>query len=432
MKLSEYNENNIDAFKRLLMSSNPLSRVLNFFINVFWALFKGIKKLLGRDKIEQAVKVETKVEIPLFKLSDFYNFDYDRKKETIVFVDLLAEGSDSSGALDYAKRKIEKLEKDYQVISLCYKRFSDQFYVVSNGSKIYVDDIELLFVNHNVKKLCINNLVFNTDAECFIDRIVDIRKRYVFMTEYVFHDYLSLCPSYFLITKEGSPCDMKNCTECLYNNPYRTVVINDIETYRDRFRKLFKVTDEFVFFSKFSFDMVTKVYPEIADRSKIIPHEPLLSDSCSKYIKPKDDGVITVGFVGFFHHIKGSDLFIETVDELRSRGLKIKPVVVGYKEEESYKELDYKFTGRYKRDDLGKLLSENKVDLVIYPSLNSETYSYIVQELMLLNVPLVVLRRGAPAERIENKYKLGVIAEEINCKCVADAAVSLLGVIADE
>ena len=67
---------------------------MNFFINVFWALFKGVKKLLGKDKIEQAVKVETKIELPLFKLSDFYNFDYDRDKETIVFVDLLAEGSD--------------------------------------------------------------------------------------------------------------------------------------------------------------------------------------------------------------------------------------------------------------------------------------------------------------------------------------------------
>ena len=432
MKLTEYNENNIDAFKRLLMSSNPLSRVLNFFINVFWALFKGIKKLLGRDKIEQAVKVETKVELPLFKLSDFYNFNYDRDKETIVFVDLLAEGSDSSGALDYAKRKIEKLKKDYQLICLCYKRFSDQFYVVSNGSKIYVDDIELLFVNHNVRKLFINNLVFNTDTECFIDRIVYLKGKYDFVSEYVFHDYLSLCPSYFLITKEGKPCDMKNCTECLYNNPYRTLVCNDIEVYRERFRKLFKVTDEFVFFSSFSYGMVTGVYPEIADRSKIIPHEPLLSDSCSKYIRPEDDGVITIGFVGFFHHIKGSDLFIETIDELRSRGLKIRPVVIGYKEEESYKDLDYKFTGRYKRDDLGKLLSENKVDLVIYPSLNSETYSYIVQELMLLNVPLVVLRRGAPAERIENKYKLGVIAEEINSKCVADATVKLLEVIGNE
>lgn len=432
MKLSEYNENNIDAFKRLLMSSNPLSSVLNFFINVFWAIFKGIKKLLGKDKIEQAVKVETKVDMPLFKLSDFYNFNYDENKETVVFVDLLAEGSDSSGALDYAKRKIENLERDYQVICLGYKRFSDQFYVVSKGSKIYVDDIELLFVNHNVKKLCINNLVFNTDAESFIDKIVDLRGRYDFLTEYVFHDYLSLCPSYFLITKEGNPCDMKNCTECLYNNPYRTVVINDIETYRDRFRKLFRIIDEFVFFSKFSYDMVTRVYPEIVERSKIIPHEPLLSDSCSKYIRPKDDGLITVGFVGFFHHIKGSDLFIETIDELRSRDLKIRPVVIGYKEEESYKSLDYKFTGRYKRDDLGKLLSENKVDLVIYPSLNSETYSYIVQELMLLNVPLVVLRRGAPAERIENKYKLGVIAEEINCKCVADATVKLLEVIGNE
>ena len=426
MKLCQYNENNIDAFKRLLMSSNPLSKVLNFFINIFWALFKGIKKLLGKDKIEQVVKTETKVEMPLFKLSDFYNFDYEKDKETIVFFDLKAEGSDSSGALDYANRKIEKLEKDYQVIRLCYKRFTDQLYVVSNGSGIYVDDIGLLFKNHLVKRLCINNLVFNSDAEVLVDRIVSLKEEYGFEIEYVFHDYLSLCPSYFLITKEDNPCDMRNCKECLYNNPYRTVVTNDIEEYRNRFRKLFKVTDEFVFFSKFSFDMVTKIYPDIVDRSKIIPHEPLLSENCSKYVKPEDDGVITVGFVGFFHHIKGSDLFIETVDELRNMGLNIKPVVIGYKEEESYRELDYKFTGRYKRDNLGSLLSENNVDLVIYPSLNSETYSYIVQELMLLNVPLVVLRRGAPAERIENKYESGAIAEEINARSLADAAVKII------
>lgn len=408
------------------MSSNPLSKVLNFFINIFWALFKSVKKLLGKDKIEQVVKTDTVVEAPLFKLSDFYNFNYDKDKETVVFLDLMAEGKDSSGALDYAGKKIEKLEKDYQVIRLCYKRFTDQIYVVSNGSEIYVDDIGLLFKNHTVNKLCINNLVFNTDAKTLIDKIADLKDVYRFEIEYVFHDYLSLCPSYFLITKEGNPCDMNNCKECLYNNPYRTVVTNDIEEYRKRFRKLFSVTDEFVFFSEFSFNMVTKVYPEIINRSKIIPHEPLLSENCLKYIKPEDDGVITVGFVGFFHHIKGSDLFIETIDELRNRGLNVKPVVIGYKEEESYKELNYKFTGRYKRDDLGKLLSENKVDLVIYPSLNSETYSYIVQELMLLNVPVVVLRRGAPAERIENQYKNGEIAEEINAKSLADASEKLI------
>lgn len=408
------------------MSSNPLSKVLNFFINIFWALFKSVKKLLGKDKIEQVVKTDTVVEAPLFKLSDFYNFNYDKDKETVVFLDLMAEGKDSSGALDYAGKKIEKLEKDYQVIRLCYKRFTDQIYVVSNGSEIYVDDIGLLFKNHAVNKLCINNLVFNTDAKTLIDKIADLKDVYRFEIEYVFHDYLSLCPSYFLITKEGNPCDMNNCKECLYNNPYRTVVTNDIEDYRKRFRKLFSVTDEFVFFSEFSFNMVTKVYPEIINRSKIIPHEPLLSENCLKYIKPEDDGVITVGFVGFFHHIKGSDLFIETIDELKNRGLNVKPVVIGYKEEESYKELNYKFTGRYKRDDLGGLLSENKVDFVIYPSLNSETYSYIVQELMLLNVPVVVLRRGAPAERIENQYKNGEIAEEINAKSLADASEKLI------
>lgn len=426
MKLTEYSENNVDALKRLLMGSNSLSKLLNFFINIFWAIFKGIKKILGKDKIEQVVKEEKPVEVSLFKLSDFYNFSYDCNLETIIFLDLKAEGNDSSGALDYAKKKIERLEKEYQVIRLIYRRFTNHLYLISNNSEIYVDDLNLLFTKNNIVKLCINNLVFNTDAEDLIDEIVKLKKEYDFNIEYVFHDYLSICPSYFLITSEGNPCDMNKCRECLYNNPYRTLVINDIEDYRKRFRKLFENTDEFIFFSDFSFRMVTKIYPDIAYRSKIIPHEPLLSDKCSKYLKPEDDGVITVGFVGFFHHIKGSDLFIETIDELKNRGLSIKPVIIGYKEEGSYAELDYKFTGRYQRDDLGRLLSENKVDLVIYPSLNSETYSYIVQELMLLKVPLVVLRRGAPAERIENKYDLGAIAEEINAESLSSATMALL------
>ena len=426
MKLTQYNDKNVDALKRLLMGSNPLSKILNFFINIFWTMFKGIKKALGKDKIEQVIKEEKIVEVSLFKLSDFYNFSYDNNKETIIFLDLKAEGNDSSGALDYAKKKIEKLEKEYQVIRLSYKRFTSQLYLVSKGSEIYVDDLSLLFKNNKVVRLCINNLVFNTDAETLIENIVKLKKEYEFVIEYVFHDYLSLCPSYFLITKKGNPCDMNDCKECLYNNPYRTIVTNDIEDYRNRFRKLFEVSDDFIFFSNFSYKMVTKVYPDIIDRSKIIPHEPLLSENCSKYIKPEDDGVITIGFVGFFHHIKGSDLFIETVNELKNSGLNIKPVVIGYKEEDSYKDLDYKFTGRYKRDDLGKLLTENKVDLVIYPSLNSETYSYIVQELMLLSVPVVVLRRGAPAERIENNYSLGTIAEEINSLSLFDATIALL------
>ena len=45
---------------------------------------------------------------------------------------------------------------------------------------------------------------------------------------------------------------------------------------------------------------------------------------------------------------------------------------------------------------------------------------------MLLNVPVVVLRRGAPAERIENQYKNGEIAEEINAKSLADASEKLI------
>lgn len=84
--------------------------------------------------------------------------------------------------------------------------------------------------------------------------------------------------------------------------------------------------------------------------------------------------------------------------------------------------------GQYNREDLPKLLRENKIDLVCILSLWPETYSYTATEAIASGVPVVSFDLGAIKERIE-KNNLGftipytrdgaVVADKI-CKILAN------------
>ena len=83
--------------------------------------------------------------------------------------------------------------------------------------------------------------------------------------------------------------------------------------------------------------------------------------------------------------------------------------------------------GKYDRKELGRILSENKVHFVLYPSINNETFSYVAQELMMLEVPFVVFPCGAPKERIiKMNYKLARIAEHVSVESLYEAMRELV------
>ena len=136
------------------------------------------------------------------------------------------------------------------------------------------------------------------------------------------------------------------------------------------------------------------------------------------------DGILRIGFVGHFTRTKGADLFIETAKRLKKQ-YNCRFYIIGYADDE-YK-VDYEITGKYRRNDLGKILSEKKIDLVIMPSFSNETYSYTVQELMLLKVPFVIFACGAPAERVRREnYEPVEIAEEVSTDSLYGATVALI------
>lgn len=428
-----------DALKRFLSSNNPLSYITNIFINCLWLmgkyLMKFVKLILGKKEYVPEEKEEHIVKT----ISNELNYNdlkqlIDPSNNKLLFIDLNINDNDVSGASDFGKEKILEFEKENKkVILLTYKHYKEELYLSlnSNNQVIKLDDVSNLLnlLDHiHIRNIFINNLAFYPKVEDIINTLIEYKEKTECNITYAFHDYLCICPSYFLLDETGFPCEVnKNgkCKHCLENNEYKVVDRVDVDKWREKYNVLFDNVDSFLFFSEYTRKIVESIYPNIKDRSIVKAHECLLSENHSTYErKKKDNNRINIGFVGHFARTKGADLYIEVINKLKEN-YKVKSVIIGYADDE-YK-LDYKVTGRYNRDDLGRLLSENEIDLVIFPSYSNETFSYTVQELMILNVPIVVFDCGAPASRIiQEKYELAQIAKEVSVDSLYDATVKLI------
>ena len=72
-----------------------------------------------------------------------------------------------------------------------------------------------------------------------------------------------------------------------------------------------------------------------------------------------------------------------------------------------------KIIGTYSHKDLPKLIEKNKVNTFLFPSICPETFSYVVEEIIYMNLRIACFDLGAPADRI-SKYKKGLILSSFN------------------
>ena len=356
----------------------------------------------------------------------------------ILIIDAKLKPSTCSGAYVYRQDLIKNLKSDgHDVLILQYSADNKNEWSLvpescSNDIEIKLKnfaEIKILFELLPVKNVIVNNFAFLKNVENTINILCELKKIYSFCISYKFHDYLSVCPSFFLLNSEGENCNNPNenvCTECLINNKFRTIKRTEITYWRKIWQKFFMVVDEFNFFSEYTYNIVRKYYPIVDKNFNIKEHIVEFSQEDSKYIMPKTKNVITFAFVGNYCHAKGAHYF-EALSELyKSVGFKTRFIVIG-KNNYKNKSRKIKYISSYTRQNLGKILTDNNVHIVIYPSINNETFSYVAQELMLLKVPLVIFNNGAHQERIRKyKYESGVIAKEISVEGLFNAANYLL------
>ena len=65
--------------------------------------------------------------------------------------------------------------------------------------------------------------------------------------------------------------------------------------------------------------------------------------------------------------------------------------------------------GRYRREDMPAIVEKYGINVAFFASICPETFSYTVQELMMMGLPVVCFDIGAPSERVR-AYEWGRVA----------------------
>ena len=264
-------------------------------------------------------------------------------------------------------------------------------------------------------ELFVNSLVMYPDIDGIISLIDDIKKRSSSKVIVPIHDFFPLCPSYTLldetITYCGVPQDFDRCNTCLTKNKGEFKIFENetnIEKWRNKWGKLFQLSDRTICFSKSSKDIFIKAYPDHQDKIEVIPHD--ISERYSKiYQQNQENKQIRIGILGGINEAKGALVIKQLVEHIEANNLNAKVILIGQISIPITSPY-FEATGRYDKTKLPEIVKEKNITQFLIPSIWPETFSYTTDEIVQMGYPLIVFNLGAPAERVRD-YPLGKVIE---------------------
>jgi len=224
------------------------------------------------------------------------------------------------------------------------------------------------------------------------------------------HDYKVICPRINLVKYGynsiycGEPPEIE-CDKCLNDEPNDFGVTSIREWREDHYRSLLDAKTVIVP-SKDTLIRLQKYYPLV--NFEFHPHGSSVFTVSDTPQGGNDQipRIVRVIIIGAISTIKGFNILLESAKWAKVNQQKICFVVLGYtlndKLLESY---GVEITGRYSDADADGLLENLKPDLIWFPAIWPETYSYTLDIAMKSNIPIVAFNIGAIAERLMEFYK---------------------------
>lgn len=241
------------------------------------------------------------------------------------------------------------------------------------------------------------------------------------------HDYFMVCPSYTLLDKNGRFCgipDIKNCRECLphhYGDFICLAANRNVNRWRTVWGMCLKNADVFLCFSNSSQRILRLAYPQL-DPAKFEVRPHTVDYLPGRKVNLNMAGPLNIGIVGTINIHKGVEIVNQMAGIIESKQLPVSITVIGELVRVQPNPI-IKITGRYERRDLPDLLENNGINISLLPSICSETFSYVTEELIQLNVPLAVFNLGAPADRV-SAYTKGLIIDKIDAEYALNEIIS--------
>lgn len=352
-------------------------------------------------------------------------------------VDVVLTFSMGGGASDYVSQKLKKQPATIQtfIIKEIHAKGVLSVEVWHRGKvfrRFYINKLsDLKGIKEEsprkVIRIVINELVLwnyykgsrvmsNGVLEEIIDEIISLKNTLNANILYLVHDYFSICPRITLLTPDFKFCNASqerpDCRACVKMDSVLPLAFDhgvNVHAWRTAMTRLIDASEEVRTFSRDSHDRMKMFFPNA--KLNILPHELC----CVFERKPKlNSRKITIGVFGEVSRTKGADQVLELADYLLKEGLRdVRIVVVGVISLPVGKYSNVMSLGRYKRENLPDIIESAGINIALFPSVWPETFSYVVQEIMALELPIVCFDLGAPAGRVV-QYEKGAIIPNMN------------------
>ena len=273
---------------------------------------------------------------------------------------------------------------------------------------------ELLEVlaEHPLKSITYNTAVSFSQAESIPGLLVALKEQSGAQLTLLLHDYFSICPSHFLLNAEGTFCgipDLATCRRCLPRNPhgFTTLYGGDVETWRQAWAPLIGSADTILAFSESSVQLLRRAYGHVLDGRTIQVRPHTVQYLKTRSIPRPAQDQLTIGIVGQIGFHKGSEVVRQLADTIKRAGGQERIVVIGTLESHADPTI-LRQTGPYSHAELPALIEQSKITVMLISSIWPETFSYVAEEMMQLDLPVACFDLGAPAERIR-RYSKGLV-----------------------
>ncbi len=215
----------------------------------------------------------------------------------------------------------------------------------------------------------------------------------------LFHDYFPVCPSYNLIGADRSYCGLPDtlaCAKC-HAALFGAGGVHglSIEGWRDFWHGFMTRADTIVTFSNDSRNHVLRVWPDLAPRLVVRPHE--LTER-PRPVRPMRQGKVVVGVLGGIGYVKGAAL-LKRLAEFTDGDFRL--VVIGQMDP-TYADSRIRIHGAFARKDISRLAEKYGVTCWLFPSIWPETYSFVVHECLSTGLPVFGFDIGAQGEALRS------------------------------
>jgi len=298
-----------------------------------------------------------------------------------------------------------------------------EHYGTGEWRRIKPDELGGALEGMNIKRIIVNSLVTYYCCRTMLETLSHLAREKNIPLVYLAHDYHCVCPRYNLIA-DGAYCQL-DCARhrCAFNR-ILDWTREDIRAWRLSWGRFLRQCTEIRCFSESSREIIAAVYPDIGARQfTVAPHD---MSHCAYAPMTYPAAPLCIGIIGACGTVpKGVRVVKAFLRHIRKTG-GARVIVAGPAAPWTrVRGKNIIYTGAYTAPELPEILRSRGINAVLFPSVCPETFSYLVSELMLLDIPVVCFDYGAQAEKTR-RYHKGIVcasrAPEDILRALRDAA----------